>query len=440
MYDGSVPAESYWEESASALTRSEGALASEETCDVAIIGGGFTGLSTALHLVRDYGVDVRLLESGHIGWGASGRNGGVCGLAATKLSIHALVKRYGLEQAKRFYNSQLEGISLVGSLAADEGIDCERRGEGIFEVAHQPSRAQGFESYAEDLKNICGVDAAIYSREDFREIGHDSTEQFGAILVKSGFGIHPLKFAVGLGEAAVRWGAKLHPNSKVIEWHRDAGAHYLFTDGGRIKASRVVVATNGYTEDDLHPGFDGVTLPAISNIVTTRVLTAEERARQHWHTENPVCNTRTLVFYYRMLPDGRFLFGARGDLDGHPRSAARMRRWMIRRLGEVFPGWKDIPITHFWRGLVCVTRRLTPCVGRLEDDASVWFGFGYHANGVNTAPWVGMTLAKNIAGSNTRQLDLPAPLAGMSPRFPLPRLRLWALRAAYNYYKYQDWR
>ena len=151
-----------------------------------------------------------------------------------------MVRRYGLGHAKRFYASQLEGVALVGTLAAEEGIDCDRQGDGIFEVAHQASRAEGFETYAEALKNVCGVDSTIFSKGEFRDVGHDSTEQFGALLVKSGFGLHPLKFAVGLGEAAARWGAKLHPHSEVIEWRREGGAHYLHSEGGRLKADKWV--------------------------------------------------------------------------------------------------------------------------------------------------------------------------------------------------------
>ncbi len=107
-------------------------------------------------------------------------------------------------------------------------------------------------------------------------------------------------------------------------------------------------------------------------------------------------------------------------------------------MGEVFPGWKDIPITHFWRGLVCVTRKLTPSVGRLDDDATVWYAFGYHANGVNTAPWTGMILARDIAGARNNVDSLPLIMRGLAPRFPFAALRLWVLRGAYMYYRLGD--
>lgn len=438
IHDVTTPAPSYWEETAGTLRRDWPALQGDQTCDVAIIGGGFTGLSAALHLARDHGIDARVLEAGPIAWGASGRNGGFCLIGATKLSIAAMARRYGMEETRRFYAAQQEGIDLVRELCETEGIECERRGEGTFAVAHHPRRFDKLRAEGNDLTRHFGIPTRLWSREAFREIGHDGTEQHGALHIGKGFALHPLRFALGLAAAAERHGATLHGHSAVVDWRRDGADHVLHTAGGRLRAQRVIVATNGYWRDGLHGGFDGRTLPALSNIIVTRPLTDDELARQSFRTETPIHNTRTLLFYYRLLPDRRFLFGARGDTTGRPEDGERMRAWMTRRLGEVFPGWRDVPVTHFWRGLVCVTRRLAPSIGRLDDDPSVWYGFGYHANGVNTAPWTGMRLARAVAGEIEPAAVAPAVMRGLPARFPLPALRLWALRGAYLYYRFQD--
>ena len=438
IYDDSQPVPSYWEATAPRDQDDHAPLQGDEHCDVAVIGGGYTGLSTALHLARDYGVDVRLLEAGHIGWGASGRNGGFCCMPATKMSLAQMIKVYGLEETKRFYATQLEGMDLVRALADEEGIDCDRVGDGNLEVAHHPSRFAELAERAETLPRLFGIKTTLYKKEAFADIGHDSTEQFGALHMAAGFALHPLKFAIGLGHAAAKRGAHLHPHSRVLAWDKEGDTHRLSTAGGTLRAQRVVMATNGFTREGLHPAFDARLLPALSNIITTRPLTDAELAAHRWRTPNPICNTRELLFYYRLLPDKTFLFGARGDTTGRPADGAKMRAWMTRRLGEVFPHWADVPITHFWRGLVCVTLKLTPSVGRLEDDASVFYGFGYHANGVNTAPWVGMTLARMIAGANSPAVSLPAVLAGLPRKIPFAAFRLWGLRAAYLYYRYQD--
>ncbi len=438
VYDDTRPVESYWEADAPAPIEGLRPLEGEESCDVAVIGGGYTGLSAALHLARDHGVDVRVLEAGHIGWGASGRNGGFCCLPASKLSIRGMIARYGLDETKRFYAAQLDGMELVRALGDDEDIDYRRCGDGNLIVAHAPGRFKELEEEAEALTRLFGIKTTLYGRAAFAEVGHDSSEQFGGMHMAAGFALDPLRFAAGLGRAARRRGAVLHPHSRVLDWRRENGRHRLVTAGGSLAARRVVVATNGFTREGLHPAFDGRILPALSNIVTTRPLTADELAAHNWRTDNPICNTRQLLFYYRLLPDRSFLFGARGDTTGRPEQGARMKAWMARRLGEVFPYWRDVPIRHFWRGLVCFTRDLTPAVGRLADDPSVWYAYGYHANGVNTAPWTGRAVARLIAGRESEQPVLPAVMAGPAPRFPLAALRPWYLRGAMLYYRMTD--
>lgn len=438
MYDAGRPAGSLWEETAPALA--DGADLGpngDDVCDIAIIGGGFTGLSCALHLARDFGADVRLLEAGPLGWGASGRNGGFCILQPTGLSCESMISRYGEAEAKRFVASQVEATRFVRAFAEDEEIDIKPQGEGELHVAHAPSRYAGLAHERDVLNRTFGIAARLIPREEVAAEWYDSSEQFGALHVPVGFGLHPLRLARGLAAVAARSGAKLHGGSPVIRWEKEGRLHRLVTPTGTIRASRVVVATNGFTRPPAPPALAENVIPVLSNIVVTRPLTDGELAAQNWRTETPCANTRNLLFYYRLLPDRRFLFGARGDLTGRPKDGLRMRRFMERRLGEVFPGWAHVETTHSWRGFVCMAARLTPSIGALPDDGSVFFALGYHGNGVAAAPWAGRLLAQLIGGK-AEFSDIPALVRGPPARIPFPALRRWYLRGALGYYRLMD--
>ena len=228
----------------------------------------------------------------------------------------------------------------------------------------------------------------------------------------------------------MRHGALLHGDSRVTAWNRENGRHRLVTARGSLSARRVLVATNGFTRDGLSPAFAERLLPALSNIVTTRPLTAGEREAQGWRTDTPVYDSRRLLFYFRMLTDGRFMFGSRGGWDASALGAERMRGWATRRLAAMFPAWRGVEITHFWRGLICLSPRLTPHLGRLEDDPSVFHAVAYHGSGVAMASWSGRAIAREIAGRGGES-PIPAVLRQPLGRFPLPGLRMWYLRAAY---------
>ncbi len=157
-------------------------------------------------------------------------------------------------------------------------------------------------------------------------------------------------------------------------------------------------------------------------------MTLDELARQCWQTESPSITAIKLLNYFRLLPDGRFLFGGRGSANGSPKSAANNYTALTTRFHELFPGWRDIGIDYRWHGLVCMTRRATPAIGRFPDDLSVFFAFGYHGNGVNTATWAGQQVATWLGSSQTAATRTPEWLPGMvrdmPARFPLSSLRL----------------
>jgi len=438
VYDTGRSVPSYWEESAPIPQDAFAPLEGDADCEVAIIGGGFTGLSAALHLARDYGIEARVLEVGHIGWGASGRNGGFCCMPATKLSIPQLIRKYGLEETQHFYRAQIEAVELVKQLGEEEGIDYDKTGDGIVDVVHHPSRMDELREKQQALEKHFNIKSELIEEDDFRQRYFDAAESFGGLHIRAGFGLHPMKFVAGLANAAARRGAVLHGKSPVTGWRKENGRHRLETPQGTVRANKIIIAVNGFIQKQLNATVEAASIPVLSNIIVTRPLSDEEFARHAWQNTSPSVSTKNLHNYFRVLPDKRFLIGARGDFEGSEKAGESMRMQLEAQFRALFPEWRGVPVSHFWRGLVCLTRRLSPSIGRLGYDPSVWFGFGYHGNGVSNAPWAGMMIARNLAGANRDLVGIPRAMRGLSPGIPFGKLRLWLVRAAYAYYRVKD--
>jgi glycine/D-amino acid oxidase-like deaminating enzyme len=430
--------DSYWAHTGGPEPAGVTTLAGDRTVEAAVIGGGYTGLAAAYRLAGTHGLDTVVLEAERIGWGASGRNGGFAVVSVGKVDLAERVARWGLPAAQRSVAIGVEAVETVRELIAKEQIACDPQPSGSLLVAHRPRMVADLQKRVRLYREVLGQpDVQFLEREQLAAEGYlRGPEAHGALRIPQPFGLHPLKYARGLATAALRRGATLCEAAPVAGWQREGGWHRLVTPTGSVRARVVVVATNGYTADRLHPSVRGRLMPAMSAIIVTRPLTAGEWADVGMRTTQVYSDTRKLLFYWRRLPDDRMLFGGRaGAFD--TAAAARGRRGRLERyLADKWPALRGVGSEFFWQGFVCLSYDLMPHVHAAEGDPTVAYALAYQGSGVALATYCGGLVADVVAGKDVPR-DTPL-TASPLPRFPLPWLRPAYLAGAYVVYGLKD--
>ncbi|MFC7705042.1 NAD(P)/FAD-dependent oxidoreductase [Plastorhodobacter daqingensis] len=402
--------------------------------EVAVIGAGYAGLSAARALAQA-GVGVTVLEAVQPGWGASGRNGGFCCMGGSKLDDAALVRRFGPEAARRFHRFQQEAVSHVATLLQEEEIDADRGPDGEMLLAHRPAAWAALQRQARERAQLHGERLVLLSPAELAARGIAGAGFHGGLFNPVGFPLHPLKYLRGLARAAQRAGATICGDSPVSSLRPSGGGWQLTTPQGSLQAGRVLIATNGYGADDLPPWLAARRLPVLSAVFTTRPLSEAERAAQGWTSETMSFDSRALLHYFRLLPDGRFLFGMRGGTSARPAALAALHAEARRHFAALFPAWADVAVERHWSGLACLTGSLAPFAGPVPGAPGLFAALGWHGNGVSTASLAGARIAQEILGQTP---DLPGIMRHPPRRFPLPFLRRPLLALGYRVLALKD--
>ena len=381
-------------------------LSEDLSIDVAIIGGGFTGISAALHLAQN-GASVAVLEAETPGWGASGRNGGFCCLGGSKLDQARMVNRFGADAAQSYDKAEIEAVDLVANLLSTHRIDADTHSNGETQLAHS-RRAM------ERLRRIEDGQGFLHEPEDLPSLGFGDGF-YGGYTLPVGFGLNPRKYLFGLAAAAAAQGARLFQNSAVLNIGRIKSGYELVTSQGRIRSDQVLVCTNGYSSEDVPDWMAARYMPAQSTVMVTRPLSEAELHAQGWTTDQMAYDTRNLLHYFRLMPDRRFLFGMRGGLFASPSAEAAIQRKLAADFRRMFPAWGQVEATHAWSGMVCLSRDLVPFAGPVSGQPGMFAGFAYHGNGVAMGTYCGRALARLALGQPS---NLPTPIAHTPRRFP----------------------
>lgn len=396
-----------------------------ESVDVAIIGGGYTGLSAARTLAKS-GASVAVLERETIGWGASSRNGGItgCGL---KAGAQTIFKRYGEKYGREFWQASLDALDLIKELVNEENIDCDFHQDGELCVAFKPSHFEGFKEEIEWNKRVLDHELHLIPPSELRNsIG--SMAYFGGLLDDHGAGLHPAKLVYGVAEVAAKYGAQLWEYSPVTNLEKNEDIFILHTPRGKLKAREVIAATNGYTEN-LVPGLKSKVMPVGSYSIVTEPLSAELQ-KEISPKKHMLWDSKWFLNYFRLTPDGRLLWGGRNNLSttlNVKESARILQSEMIR----AFPQLAEIPVTHTWTGQLGITFDLMPHIGRVKG---VHFAFGYGGHGLHTALYLGREVAQLLTGEKSR-----SPFAEIKHRtYFFYRNEPWFLPMAVQYYRVRD--
>jgi|TARA_R100000005_G_scaffold74678_2_gene41881 gamma-glutamylputrescine oxidase len=396
------------------------------TADVCIVGGGYTGLSAALHL-RQRGYSVILLEANRVGWGASGRNGGHVG-TGQRAGQEQLEKWVGLQQAQALWQLGLEAVETVCDLIAEHDIDCDLR-SGNLHVASKRGDASELAAEVDHLNRVYGYDDIRYVETD--ELAQMTSGQgfHGATLDSGARHLHPLNYALGLARAAHELGATLHEGSRVIHY-REHGKVEVSTTQGRVDCDYLVLACNGYLER-LEPRAAGRIMPINNYMLATEPL-PEALAQQLIRDDCSMSDTLFVVNYWKLSADHRLLFG--GGESYSRRFPADIKSFVRKYMLRIYPELEHSRIDYGWGGTLAITLNRMPDFGRLSQG--VFYAHGYSGHGVPTATLAGKLLAEVISGSAER-FDVMASVP--SPRFPGGTLLRWpGLVAGMLFYSLRD--
>jgi glycine/D-amino acid oxidase-like deaminating enzyme len=413
---GRAYAPSYWVASAGTPPGDDGPITADTDVDVAVIGSGSTGMSTALYLAQEHGIQAVVLEANQTAWGCSSRSGGQGQNASGRLTRSQWIDRWGLDVAKKLDREIRTGFENFKALTQE--IDCDATDGGHLYLAHRPEKMAYLRNEHRVRNETFGYQTRLLSAEEVRRDYCDERDTAGAMLEAEGVGIHPLKFTFGLMRKARALGVKVHTASPVQGWTTVNGVHHLRTPGGVVRAKRVAVCTGGYTGQALNPLLKNKLLPILSNSVVTRPLTAAEIAATNFRSHTFLTDTRTLRFYYRLLKDNRLQLGSRSSITGADAQDPAHLKLLTDAIARKFPPLAGIQIDYSWWGWVDVSHDMMPRISRPDAAQTVWHAVGYGGNGVSFSTWAGKRLAERVAGKDGGQAVFQLPIYSSPLEYP----------------------
>ncbi|KYK44510.1 FAD-dependent oxidoreductase [Bradyrhizobium liaoningense] len=430
-------APTYWIATAGTPPPDDGPIMNDTVADVAIIGSGYTGLACAIFLAREYGIKAVVLEANRVAWGCSTRNGGQAQNASGRLTRSQWIKRWGLDTARRMHAEITEGFETFEDLVRASPVDCEPQRGGHLYIAHRQRNLDKIAAESKVLNELFGYATRVVSHDELRRDFVDEAEAVGAVHEPLGTGVHPARLAFGYLRMARDLGVRVHTASPVQRIERHDGAYLLRTPGGTVRAAAVGIATGAYTSLGLTPELGGRCMPILSNSLVTRPLTRAEIDATGFRTRQVITDTRTLRFYYRLLPDNRLQIGSRSAITGADAAHDRHLQLLIGGVHRKFPPLEGIEIDYSWWGWVDVSHDMMPRIFRPDAKQKLVYALGYGGNGVSYSAQAGRRMAQMLAGKTFKGQELPI-FTSPLPTHPFAPFRRLGQRMLYHWYHLRD--
>ncbi|WP_049659945.1 NAD(P)/FAD-dependent oxidoreductase [Bacillus sp. FJAT-27231] len=366
-----------------------GRLEGDRECEVVIIGGGFSGLSTAYHLQKN-NCQTIILEKGKIGSGASGKNGGQI-LTGYVISMSELTKKYGLSTAKQMLRLTIDSIDLIEDIIRENNIMCDFHREGHLQAAYKLAHLESLKREQEILRRDFDHEVKIIERQDIQQELSTPFYIGGCIDEKSAI-FHPLNYALALANLVEELGGRIFEETEALKIERNSdGKVIVTTNEGKIKAEQIVIVTNAYS-GDLHKTIGRAVIPIESIMIATEPLPPHV-LNKLIKKNRGVYDTKNLLYYFRKTDDHRLAFGGSGRTTSK-RDAKRLFSQLREGMNQVFPDLKTALIEYEWSGKVGFTREKVPYIGQLEDGTH--FAFGYAGHGAAMSTLMGKFIAANV--------------------------------------------
>ncbi|MCX4216585.1 MULTISPECIES: FAD-binding oxidoreductase [unclassified Pseudomonas] len=396
-------------------------LADDLIADVCVIGGGFTGVNTAIELAQR-GLSVILLEARRIGWGASGRNGGQL-IRGIGHDVEGFSRHVGSEGVRYLHRAGIDSVELVRQRITDNAIECDLRW-GFCELANTPAQFDAFKAEQDSLAQLgYRHETRLVARELIRQQVVNAGAYKGGLIDMGSGHLHPLDLVQGEARLAATLGVRIFEQSPVLKIVHGSTVQ-VRTQSGTVRAGSLVLGCNAHL-DELEQQLSGKVLPAGSYIIATEPLSAA-RAAELIPQNLALCDQKVGLDYYRLSADRRLLFGGACHYSG--RDPADIAAYMRPKMLKVFPQLADVRIDYQWGGKIGITANRFPQVGRLKQQPNVFYAQGYSGHGLNVTHWCAKLLGEAIHAGHSQGMDVFSHVPHMTfPGGPALRSPLLAL-------------